>query len=138
MRGLFFYIRFMRVDKWLWCVRLYKTRSMATKAIKDGKIMVNQNAIKASKELAISDKVSIKFPPTERIFKVLNFPKSRVGAPLVKDLMIEITPQENLDFLDEINNQKRANYNLGIKGRPTKRDRRDMMKILEQRNYKGE
>ena len=128
----------MRIDKYLWCVRLYKTRSLATKAVKDGKISVNQKAVKASKELETSDKIAIKIAPTERIFKVLSFPKSRVGAPLVKDLIIEITPQQDLDLLEEINNQKRSNYNLGIKGRPTKRDRRDMMKTLEQRNYKGE
>ncbi|MGB0391847.1 MAG: RNA-binding S4 domain-containing protein, partial [Salibacteraceae bacterium] len=112
--------------------------SLATKAVKDGKISVNGKAIKASKELDVSDKIAIKIAPTERQFKVLQFPKSRVGAPLVKDLIVEITPQENLDLLEEINRQKRSNYNVGIKGRPTKRDRRDMMKALEQRNYNGE
>lgn len=128
----------MRVDKYLWCIRLYKTRSLATKAVKDGKITVNSKAVKASKELETNDKISIKFPPTQRIFKVLEIPKSRVGAKLVPDLMVEITPQSDLDLLANIDKEKRVNYNIGIKGRPTKRDRRDMMKALEQRNYQGE
>lgn len=138
MRGLFFYIRFMRIDKYLWCVRLYKTRSLATKAVKDGKISVNQKVVKASKDLETSDKITIKIAPTERVFKVISFPKSRVGAPLVKDLITEITPAENLELLEEINKQKRSNHIVGIKGRPTKRDRRDMMKALEQRNFNEE
>ncbi|MFT4753541.1 MAG: ribosome-associated heat shock protein Hsp15 [Salibacteraceae bacterium] len=124
----------MRIDKYLWCIRLYKTRSLATKAVKDGKISVNHKVVKASKDLEVSDKIFIKIAPTERIFKVLAFPKSRVGAPLVKDLVIEMTPQADLNLLEEINSQKRSNYNLGIKGRPTKRDRRDMIKTLSQRN----
>jgi ribosome-associated heat shock protein Hsp15 len=128
----------MRVDKYLWCVRLYKTRSLATKAVKDGKISVNGKVVKASKELETNDKIYLKIAPTQRVFKALSFPKSRVGAPLVKDLIVEITPQEDLDLLAEINQQKRSNYTIGIKGRPTKRDRRDMMRTLEQRNSMGE
>lgn len=124
----------MRVDKYLWCVRLYKTRSLATKAVKDGKISVNEKQIKASKDLEIGDVISIKIAPTHRLFKVIEFPKSRVGAKLVNDNIKEITPQKDLDLLEEINNQKRINSNFGIKGRPTKRDRRDMIKTLERRN----
>ncbi|UTW65607.1 RNA-binding S4 domain-containing protein [bacterium SCSIO 12643] len=128
----------MRIDKYLWCIRLFKTRSLATKAVKDGKIMVNEKVVKASKELETNDSISIKYTPTVRVFKVLGFPKSRVGAKLVPDYMKEITPQENLDLLNEINQQKKVNSYFGIKGRPTKRDRRNIMKTLEQRNYYGE
>ena len=128
----------MRVDKYLWCMRLYKTRSLATKAVKDGKISVNDKVVKPSKDLETNDKVAIKIAPTNRTFKVLSFPKSRVGAKLVPDHMIETTPQADLDLLDEINRQKRANTNYGIVGRPTKRDRRDLMKTLERRNSLNE
>jgi len=128
----------MRIDKYLWCIRLYKTRSLATKMVKDGKIMVNDKVIKPSKELEQHDSISIKIAPTIRVFKVLDFPKSRVGAKLVPEYMKEITPQENLDLLNEINQQKKVNSYFGIKGRPTKRDRRNIMKTLEQRNYQGE
>ncbi len=128
----------MRVDKYLWCIRLYKTRSLATKAVKDGKISVNSKTVKASKDLETSDKVSIKIPPTQRTFKVMDIPKSRVGAKLVADFVIEITPQKDLDLLASIEKEKRENYNIGIKGRPTKRDRRDMLKALEQRNFREE
>ena len=128
----------MRVDKYLWCMRLYKTRSLATKAVKDGKISVNSKVVKASKDLVTSDKIAIKIAPTNRTFKVLAFPKSRVGAKLVADNIIETTPQADLDLLEEINRQKRANTNYGIVGRPTKRDRRDLMKTLEHRNNRKE
>jgi len=119
-------------------MRLYKTRSLATKAVKDGKISVNQKVVKASKDLGVNDKISIKIAPTNRTFKVLAFPKSRIGAKLVVDHMVETTPQADLDLLEEINRQKRANTNYGIIGRPTKRDRRDLMKTLERRNNQDE
>lgn len=135
MRGLFLYISFMRVDKYLWCMRLYKTRSLATKAVKDGKILVNDKVVKASKDVETNDKLAIKVSPTFRRFKVLGFPKSRVGAKLVSDYMVETTPQKDLDLLEEINRQKRTNTNIGIVGRPTKRDRRDLIKTLEQRRF---
>lgn len=128
----------MRIDKYLWCMRLYKTRSLATKAVKEGKVSINSKVVKASKDLETNDKISIKIAPTNRTFKVLGFPKSRVGAKLVPDYVIETTPQADLDLLDEINRQKRANTNFGIVGRPTKRDRRDLMKTLERRNNHGE
>mgnify|MGYP003633713346 CR=1 FL=1 len=115
-------------------MRLYKTRSLATKAVKDGKISVNTKVVKASKDLDITDKIAIKIAPTSRTFKVLAFPKSRVGNKLVGDFIIETTPTQDLELLEEINRQKRSNYNHGIKGRPTKRDRRDMMSALEERN----
>lgn len=137
-RELFCYIRFMRIDKYLWCMRLYKTRSLATKSVKDGKISVNSKVVKASKDVDVSDKIAIKIAPTSRTFKVLGFPKSRVGAKLVVDFMIETTPAQDLELLEEINRQKRSNYNHGIKGRPTKRDRRDMMTALDQRNNMDE
>lgn len=115
-------------------MRLYKTRSLATKAVKEGKVSVNTKQAKPSKELETSDKIAIKIAPTFRTFKVLDFPKSRVGAKLVALHIIETTPQADLDLLEEINKQKRANTNYGIVGRPTKRDRRDLMKTLEKRN----
>ena len=134
MKGFLFTFVFMRVDKYLWCMRLYKTRSLATKAVKEGKVSVNTKQAKPSKELETSDKIAIKIAPTFRTFKVLDFPKSRVGAKLVPLHIIETTPQADLELLEEINRQKRANTNYGIIGRPTKRDRRDLMKTLEKRD----
>lgn len=119
-------------------MRLYKTRSLATKAVKDGKISVNDKVVKPSKDVETNDKIAIKIAPTNRTFKVLGFPKSRVGAKLVPEYITETTPQADLDLLEEINRQKRTNTNYGIVGRPTKRDRRDLMKTLERRNYQGE
>ena len=120
----------MRVDKYLWCMRLYKTRSLATKAVKEGKVQINSKEVKPSKDLDVNDIVSIKVTPIKRDFKVLDFPKSRMGAKLVPLYVEEITPKQDLELLEEINRQKRSNANFGIKGRPTKRDRRDMMKTF--------
>ena len=99
---------------------------------------MKSESVKPSKELDAHDIIAIKHPPTERLYKVLDFPKSRVGAKLVPLYLEEITPKENIDIIDEINEQKKFNAYHGLKGRPTKRDRRDMIKILKLRNYDPE
>ena len=120
----------MRIDKYLWCVRLYKTRSLATKAVKEGKVFVNSKEAKPSKDLELGQKVSIKIAPTFRIFEILDFPKSRVGSKLTSEYIREITPKEDLELLERIQKEKQANASFGIKGRPTKRDRRELSKIV--------
>lgn len=128
----------MRLDKYLWCIRLYKTRSLATKAIKDGKVLVNDADVKPSVVLKEGDSFALRNPPVARTFKVLDFPKSRVGAKLVPLYMIETTSEDDLKLIEEINREKRRNLYFGIKGRPTKKVRREMIKVLGQRNYDGD
>ena len=82
----------MRIDKYLWCVRLQKTRSKSSKFIEAGNVKINGEEIKKpSREIRIDQTFSIRVKPIWRTWKVLEIPKSRVGAKLVSDLIIEIT-----------------------------------------------
>jgi ribosome-associated heat shock protein Hsp15 len=116
----------LRVDKFVWCVRLSKTRSIATKLCANEAVMLNNSFIKASKVVSIGDEVAIKVNPIWKRYKVIDIPKSRVGAKLVVDLIRETTPEADLEQLANIEEANRFNKSLGIKGRPTKRDRRDI------------
>lgn len=116
----------MRIDKYSWTVRLFKTRSLASKACDSEKVKLNGAFVKASKNVAVNDEIAIKTIPIWRTFKVLDFPKSRVGAKLVASYLIETTSEHELIQLKQIQELNRQNKVLGIKGRPTKKDRRDL------------
>jgi len=116
----------VRIDKWLWAVRLFKTRSLAADACKKGRIMVNNvPTSKPSKEIKVGDTIQVRKNPITYSFKVLQLSENRMGAKLVPDFMENITPKDQLDIF-EIN--KAAAFGLRDKGtgRPTKRDRRDI------------
>jgi len=119
----------MRIDKFCWCVRLFKTRSLSTKTVDAEKIKLNDNFIKSSKHIEIGKEISIKTNPHWRTYKVLDIPKSRVGAKLVPDYIIETTSENILNEIENINIINRENKVLGIKGRPTKKDRRNIDKL---------
>lgn len=120
----------MRLDKYIWCVRLTKTRSLASDLCSSEKVKVNGAFCKASKELKVNDVIAIKQAPIWRSFKVINLPKTRVGAPLVSTLCIEITSEEDLEQLRLLEEINRVNKSLGMVGRPTKKDRRDLDKFM--------
>ena len=117
----------MRLDKYIWAVRLYKTRSMATKDCQKGRVKANGQESKPGKDISSGDKIEIKDLALWRSYKVLTLPKSRVGAKLVPDHLTETTSAEILEQLEEIRSVNRARdaFYKG-KGRPTKRDRRDL------------
>ena len=121
----------MRIDKYTWTVRLFKTRSLASKACDAEKVKLNGVFIKASTTVNINDEIAIKTIPIWRTFKVLDFPKSRVGAKLVELYIIETTTKDDLIQLEQIQEVNRQNKVLGIKGRPTKKDRRDLNNLLD-------
>lgn len=117
----------MRIDKYIWCVRLQKTRSRAIKFIEAGNIKINdEETKKASREIRIDQTFSIRVKPIWRTWKVLEIPKSRVGAKIVPDLIREITSQEDLAILEEVQRQNRENRLKGMLGRPTKKNRRNL------------
>ena len=117
----------MRIDKYIWCVRLKKTRSRATKFIEAGNVKINgEETKKASREIRIDQTFSIRAKPIWWTWKVLEIPKSRVGAKLVHDLIREITSEEDLAILEEVQRQNRENRLKGVLGRPTKKNRRDL------------
>jgi len=123
----------VRIDKWLWAVRLFKTRSLAAEACKKGKIMILGNTIKASRNIKIGDVVQIKRNPIVYSFKVLALSENRMGAKLVPEFMENVTPQEQLDILELSKFNSFGQRDRGA-GRPTKKDRRDMEDYLEQDN----
>ena len=119
----------MRIDKFIWCVRLSKTRSLASKVCIADKVKLNKELVKPSKTTVTGGIVSIKVVPIWRTFKIVDIPKSRVGAKLVEQYIKEITSSEDLDLLSATNLANRQNKILGLKGRPTKKNRRDIDKF---------
>ena len=120
----------MRLDKYIWALRLFKTRSSANKACATEKVKLNGEFSKPSKTVAVGDEISIKVIPIWRSYKIITIPKSRVGAKLVADHFIETTLDAKLLQLQQVQEANRQNKVLGIKGRPTKKIRRDMDDLL--------
>ena len=115
----------MRVDKYLWCIRYFKTRSVATKACKEGKVRVNGELIKPSREIYATDKITIRKNQINYELIVLDTPDSRIGAKLVDIYRKDTTPKEALQKLDLLKYSKDYYRKKGA-GRPTKKDRRDI------------
>ncbi len=121
-----------RIDKWIWSVRLFKTRSEAAEACRGGKVKLNGDAVKPAKELKLNDVVSFRSGIIVRSFKVIGFPKSRVGAKLVNDFCEDLTPPEEYERQKLEKQYERPFFYTGPKdssrrkGRPTKRDRRKL------------
>mgnify|MGYP003994375793 CR=1 FL=1 len=121
----------MRIDKFLWCVRLYKTRSLSTSEVNAGKVRLNGEDPKPGKALKGGDLIQIRVQPIWRSYKVKGFPKSRVGAKLVAEYMQETTDENDLAELEMVRKLNSENRNVGIYGRPTKKHRRDLDDYLE-------
>lgn len=121
----------MRIDKFSWAVRLFKTRTLASKACNDEKVKLNGVFVKPSKIVAVGDEISFKVIPIWKNFKVLEMPKSRVGAKLVMQFVTETTSPSDLALLEQLQLQHHQNKVLGIKGRPTKKVRRNLDKLTD-------
>ncbi|WP_177736268.1 MULTISPECIES: RNA-binding S4 domain-containing protein [Flavobacterium] len=115
----------MRVDKYLWCVRYYKTRNIATEACKKGHITVNGQTAKPSREVFATDKITLRKDQINYILTVLDVPESRVGAKLVDIYRKDETPLESFEHLELLRLSK-EHYRARGTGRPTKKDRRDI------------
>ncbi len=115
----------MRIDKFLWCVRLFKTRSLATEQVKLGKVLSRNEELKPSKELKIGEEIQIKRGPVVFSYKVLAFPKARQGAKLVSAYLQETTTEEEKRKWLLLQEQLKLTRDRGT-GRPTKKDRREM------------
>ncbi|MDI1256829.1 MAG: S4 domain-containing protein [Flavobacterium sp.] len=115
----------MRIDKYLWCVRYYKTRNMVTEACKKNQITVNGNIAKPSKEVFSTDKITFRRDQITRIITVLDIPPNRVGAKLVDIYRKDETPAEAFEHLELLKLSK-EHYRKTGDGRPTKKDRRDL------------
>ena len=120
----------IRIDKWLWSVRLYKTRSIATEECKKGRITIDGIAVKPSRVPKIGDIVRVRKIPVTYSYRVKGMPSSRVGAKLVVDYMEDITPPEELKILQMQKDSGYTGRDRGT-GRPTKKERRDLDDFLD-------
>ena len=120
----------VRIDKYLWCVRLFKTRSLATQATKTNKVLVNGEVIKPAKEIKVGDTIDVRKNNILIKVEVIQLLKNRVGAKLVPDYCKDITPQEELDKLEALRVRLVHNRSKGM-GRPTKKERRDMEDFVD-------
>lgn len=115
----------MRIDQYLWAVRYFKSRSIATKACKKGQVRVNDQVVKPSREVFPMDKIILRKEQVNLSLDVLDIPKSRVGAKLVDLYRVNTTPKAAFKQ-NELQNLAQDYYRLKGEGRPTKKDRRDL------------
>jgi len=123
----------VRIDKYLWSIRVFKTRSKATEACRKGKVLVQEKAVKPSRETSINEVFVVKKKAIAFQFQVKDIPKNRVGPKLVADFVIDITPQSELDKMEMIRLGRPmiSSTKRKFKGRPTKKERRDREKFLD-------
>lgn len=121
----------VRVDKWLWAVRVFKTRTVATDACKKGRVMIDGVAVKPSRTVKPGDVVQVRKSPVTYSFKVLAVTQNRLGARLVPDYMENVTPRSQLDLLDVVKISGFIDRRKGL-GRPTKREGRELQEFTEQ------
>lgn len=114
-----------RLDKFVWAIRLYKTRSEATEACNGNKVQLNGNSAKAHKMVKIGDVISVRKGPALLSYKVLQLAEQRMGAQLVPNFAENLTPQSELDKMHAPHESFFIKRDRGT-GRPTKKDRREM------------
>lgn len=124
----------MRVDKYLWCVRYFKTRSIATTACKKGQVKINNTSIKPSRDVYPSDTITVRKNQVTYVLEILDLPESRLGAKLVGMYVRDKTPKENLEKLDLLKYSKDYYRKKGV-GRPTKKDRRSIDEIYNNDDF---
>lgn len=120
----------VRVDKWLWATRVFKTRSIATDACKKGRISIKGINVKPSHTVKIGDIIVVRKPPISYSFEVLGTIENRVGAKLVPDYLKNITPKEQYELLEMTRISGFVNRQKGL-GRPTKKEGRELAKFTD-------
>jgi ribosome-associated heat shock protein Hsp15 len=115
----------VRIDKWLWAVRVFKTRSQATEACKKGRVEIGNLPVKPSRDVHPGEVVKVRKPPITRSLKVLVLAEKRMSAKLTADYVEDVTPPEEFEIQDM---QKQMNWNSRDRGagRPTKKERRKL------------
>ena len=115
----------MRIDKFLWSIRFYKTRSISADEIKKNRISIGENSVKSSREVKEGDIIKIRKNQIDYKIKVLQIPKSRIGAKLVPLHIVDMTDKEQYEIL-KLRKSTQDYYRNKGEGRPTKKDRREM------------
>ncbi|MEI7423770.1 MAG: S4 domain-containing protein [Prolixibacteraceae bacterium] len=119
----------VRIDKFLWSVRIYATRSLATEECKKGRITIGGVEVKAARVVKVGDVILVRKNPVTYSYKVLELLGKRVGAKLVAQYIEDITSPEELLKLDDSHGGALFSRDRGA-GRPTKKDRRDIGRVI--------
>ena len=115
----------MRIDKFLWCVRVFKTRSVSGDAVRLGKVLMGGLPVKPSRDVKEGEEITIKRHGFDESLQVIAIPKNRVGAKLVCELIKNTTTNEQLQKMEFLRLARNITRKKGL-GRPTKKDRRDL------------
>ena len=121
----------MRIDKYLWCIRVFKTRTIATTACKKGQVKIDAKSIKPSREIFGGELIVVRKNQINYQIKALSLPESRVGAKLVDEYRKDVTPKEEFANTEMLRLAK-EHYRKSGTGRPTKKDRRDLDNYQEE------
>ena len=124
----------VRVDKWLWAVRVFKTRTQATEACKKGRVLIGGTQVKASRVIKVGDTIQVKRPPVLYSFKVIALTQNRMNAKLVPGYMEHVTTPDQLELLELVKMDQAAGRARGT-GRPTKKERRDLEEFVDVTPY---
>jgi|TARA_B110000259_G_scaffold181389_1_gene223349 ribosome-associated heat shock protein Hsp15 len=120
----------MRIDKYLWCVRYYKTRTIATQACKKGAVKISKKSVKPSRDVYPGDIIEVRINQIQYQLQVLDLPPNRVGAKLVGIYRSDTTPKEAFENTELLKYAKDYYRKQGT-GRPSKKDRRDLEDFTE-------
>ncbi|MDP4184551.1 MAG: S4 domain-containing protein [Bacteroidota bacterium] len=115
----------IRIDKWLWAVRLYKTRSIASEACSKGHVTIDGMPVKPSRLIKVNEVFQVRRPPIKRSYRILQLASNRMAASLVPNFMEDITPAEELKIIEMQKKVVWFERDRGA-GRPTKKERRDI------------
>ena len=120
----------VRIDKWMWATRLFKTRTIAAEACKKNRVSVGGLSVKPSRMIRVGDILQIRKPPMTFSFKVLELTENRIGAKLVSHFLENITPPEQYELLEMNRISGFVDRVRGL-GRPTKKERRDLEQFMD-------
>lgn len=124
----------VRIDKWTWAMRIFKTRTIATEACKKGRVTIGNGdsavIAKPARMIKVGDIINVRKPPVTYSFRVLALTENRLGAKLVPEYMENITPQSQYDLLEVVKISGFVDRRKGL-GRPTKREGRELSKFTE-------
>jgi ribosome-associated heat shock protein Hsp15 len=120
----------VRMDKWLWAARLFKTRAIATEAIKGGKVKINDTTVKPSREVKEGDIIQVQIEQLHKVVQVKTLIKNRVSAKQVQEVYTDLTPKEEYERIEFMHAYKSEYRDRGA-GRPTKKERRLIEKMKD-------
>ena len=121
----------MRIDKWLWATRVFKTRTIATNACKLGRVTISGMPVKPSHGIKVGDVIEVRKPPITLTFEVVGVLNNRVGAKLVPNYLKNITPEDQYKILEMARIGGFVRRQKGM-GRPTKKEGREMAAFADE------